>query len=84
MRTIYVDAEKKCHVTDDGTMTPVETSFFDGKCDTFVEGYCYDIQSKAIYPWASQTALENAQRDYERKRLRDAENALAILLGGTV
>ena len=39
MRTVYLDSEFKCHVTDDGTLTAVETDGFDGKCDTFIEGY---------------------------------------------
>lgn len=41
MKTIYLDFEFKCHVTDDGTMTAVETDAFDGKCDAFIEGYRY-------------------------------------------
>ena len=36
---IFVDSDFKCHVNDDGTMTAVETDFFDGKCTTFIEGY---------------------------------------------
>lgn len=39
MKTVYINSEYQCHVTDDGTMTAVETDFFDGKCDTFIEGY---------------------------------------------
>ena len=39
MRTIYIDSDFKCHVTDDGTLTAVGTDSFDGKCDTFIEGY---------------------------------------------
>lgn len=39
MKTIYIDSEFKCYVSDNGTMTDVETDFFDGKCDTFIEGY---------------------------------------------
>lgn len=39
MRTIYIDSDYKCHVSDDGTMTAVETDFFDGKCATFIEAY---------------------------------------------
>ena len=35
--TIYIDNDYKCHVTDAGTMRPVETDFFHGKCDTFIE-----------------------------------------------
>lgn len=82
--TIYVDSLYHCHRTDDGTMTVVETGFFIGKCDTFVEGYCYDTSKGyvQIYPWKPFSELDAAQREYERERLADAENALAILLGG--
>ena len=30
MKTIYIDSDFKCHLVDDGTMTAVETDFFDG------------------------------------------------------
>ena len=36
---IYLDAEYRCHLTDDGTMKEAETDFFDGKCAAFIEGY---------------------------------------------
>ena len=39
MRTIYIDSDFKCRATNDGTLTTVETDFFDGKCDEVVEGY---------------------------------------------
>ena len=32
MMTVYIDSDCKCHVSDDGTMTAVQTSFFDGMC----------------------------------------------------
>lgn len=85
MRTIYIDSEFKCHTVNDGTMTAVETAFFDGKCDTFVEGYCFEPDNgngEKQYPWKPLSKLEAAQIDYERELLADAENALAILLGG--
>lgn len=95
MRTIYMDSDYKCHVTNDGTMTAVETDFFDGKCDVFVEGYRFVpngetwtrsdgvvFTGEMIAPWKDYTELDNAQREYEREKLADAENALAILLGG--
>lgn len=67
MKTIYVDNEHKCHVTDDGTMTAVETDFFDGKCDAFVEGYCYDNRDGVqVYPWKDYAILEAYQQQYER------------------
>lgn len=82
--TVYIDKEYKCHVSNDGNMSAVETSFFDGKCDTFIEGYCYKAVDNEvhIYPWKPSDELDAAQREYERARLADAENALAILLGG--
>lgn len=77
MRTIYIDSEMKCHTSNDGTMTPAETSFFDGKCDTFVEGYCYDIDSRVIYPWKDHSKLDDDQRNYERQLISEYEAALA-------
>lgn len=38
---IYIDEEFRCHVVNDGTMQEVQTDFFEGKCDTFIEGYRY-------------------------------------------
>ena len=68
MRTIFIDSDYKCHVTNDGTMTAVETDFFDGRCDTFVEGYCYDDRKGyvQIYPWKDYDELAAAQGQYER------------------
>lgn len=79
MRTIYIDSDYKCHVTDDGAMTAVQTNFFDGKCDTFVEGYCYDTRNGyvQIYPVKPFSELDTAQREYERKLLEEYEAALA-------
>lgn len=79
MRTIYIDSDYRCHVTNDGTMTAVETDFFDGKCDTFVEGYCYDTRNGyvQIYPVKPFSKLYAAQREYERKLLEEYEAALA-------
>jgi hypothetical protein len=37
MKTIYIDSDFKCHVTNDGTMKAVETEFFDGNCG-YTEG----------------------------------------------
>lgn len=95
MKTIYIDSDFKCHVANDGTMTAVETDFFDGKCDAFIEGYRFVpngetwtrsdgevFNGEMIAPWKSYDELDAAQREYEKERLADMENALAILLGG--
>lgn len=96
MKTIYIDSDFKCHTVNDGTMAPVEEEFFDGKCKTFIEGYRLKPEGetwvredgivfsggKMITPWKDYAELDAAQREYERELLADAENALAILLGG--
>lgn len=77
---IYIDSEKHCHTSNpDGTFQEVESSFFDGKCQSFVEGYCYEIgeASTAIYPWKPYSELDAAQREYERQMLAEYESALA-------
>ena len=72
---IYIDYEFKCHVTNDGTMTAAESVFFDGKCDAFIEGYCYEDSGNgiAIYPWKDSAELDNAQREYERQLLAELQ-----------
>ncbi len=37
--TLYLDDEYKCYVTNDGTRRPYETDYFDGKCQTYIEGF---------------------------------------------
>lgn len=88
MKTIYIDSEFKCHLSDDGTMTAVQTEFFDGKCDAFTEGYCYDTGNGyvSVYPWKPYSELAAAQAQYEqdladRADLEEAYNYL--LTGGT-
>lgn len=78
MRVIYIDSESKCHTYNNGAMTAIETDFFDNKCDTFVEGYCYEVKGNetAIYPWQDYSELDNAQREYERQLLAEYAEAL--------
>ena len=96
-RTIYLDSDFKCHVANADTLTAVETDFFDGKCDTYIEGFQFVphgenwtrsdgvvFHGEMISPWKDYAELESVQREYEREKLADAENALAILLGGDV
>ena len=89
---IYIDKDYKCHVADDGTMTAAETDFFDGKCEEFIEGYRYvpsgeswtredgvEFRGEMIAPWKDSRELDEAQREYERELLADAQNALSVL-----
>lgn len=73
-------------------------TFFANKCVAFIEGYRLKPEGETwvredgevfsggemITPWKNYDELDAAQREYEREKLADAENALAILLGGVV
>jgi hypothetical protein len=92
MKTIYIDTEFKCHITDDGTMTAIETDFFDGKCDEYIEGYrfvpdgaVWEMDEDSIFcgqmiaPWKDYGELDEAQRAYERRLLAEYAEALKVL-----
>lgn len=89
MRTIYVDADFKCHLTDDGTMTAVDTDVFDGKCDAFIEGYRFVpfgktwtredgevFRGEMVSPWKDYNELDSAQREYEQQLLAEYETLI--------
>ena len=94
----YIDTEYKCHTSNtDGEFREFDLAFFDGKCQEFIEGhrYCPEgesyvredgevFQGECFTPWKPSSELDEAQREYEREKLSDAENALAIMWGGVV
>ena len=84
---IYIDSEYHCHTTNpDGIFREVEIPYFDGKCDTFVEGFCYD-DSKGyarIYPWKPYSELDAAQREYEQHLISEYEAELSELRENSV
>ena len=84
MRTIYVDSEYHCHVTDGGGMTAFETDYFDGKCDVYVEGYYYNVSAGIFYPWKPYSRLDAAQREYERQLIAEYEAELSNLRENSV
>lgn len=92
MKTVYIDSDFKCHSTNDGTLTPVETDFFDGKCDTMIEGYRFVpageswiredgtvFPGEMAAPWKPLEELDKAQREYERQILAEYAEALKTL-----
>lgn len=92
MKTIYFDSDFKCHVSDDGTMTAVETDFFDGKCDIFIEGHRFVpagmswtredgeiFTGEMIAPWRKYAELEAAQEQYNIARIAALEEENAML-----
>lgn len=89
---IYIDSDFKCHLENDGTMTQVETEFFDGKCDMFIEGYRFVpageswtredgevFRGEMVAPWKDYVELDIAQHFYERGLLNDYAEALKTL-----
>ena len=90
MGMIYIDAEYCCHTTNpNGTFREVETTFFAGKCDAFIEGYrfvpsgeCWTrsdgevFTGEMIAPWKPYAELDAAQRQYEQALIADMQNAL--------
>ena len=92
--TIYIDNDFKCHTSDpDGLYTAVETTAFDGKCASYIEGYRFVpagaawtrkdgvvFQGEMISPWKDWRELDAAQRDYEREQLATltAENEALV------
>ena len=89
---VYIDNDYKCHVTDDGGMREIEASFFDGKCETFIEGYRYvpegeswtrsdgvEFHGEMITPWKPYAELDEAQRVYERELLAEFKAALEVV-----
>ena len=87
---IYIDSEFKCHVAnDDAALREVETDFFDGKCDTFIEGYRFVpageswtrsdnvvFTGEMIAPWKYYDELDAAQREYEKQLIEIYEKSL--------
>ena len=75
---IYVDDDCKCHLINDGTMVEVETDFFDGKCNAFIEGYRLVPENRTwtredgkifgsgmITPWQNSNLLAAYKCQYE-------------------
>ena len=88
--TIYIDTDYKCHVTDTGGLTAVETDAFDGKCAECIEGSrfvpagetwiredgnVFTGEMRSL--WVDSSILDAAQRVYEQKQLMDYEAALS-------
>ena len=73
MKIIYIDNDFKCHITGNDTMIAIETDAFDGKCDSYIEGYRFvpegeswtredgeEFKGQMIAPWKDYTELDDA------------------------
>ena len=88
--TIYIDTDYRCRTAPGDGLTAVETDYFDGKCQTYVEGYRFVpagqtwtrpdgvvFAGEMVCPWKSWRELDAAQRAYELKQMESlsAQNA---------
>lgn len=90
MKTIYIDSDFRCHIDNDGTMREIQTDFFRGKCQAFIEGYRFVPEGESwtredgvvftgemVAPWKLYEKLDAVQREYEQ----ELAQAARILLG---
>lgn len=89
---VYIDKDYGCHISDDGTMTAVETSFFNNRCDAFIEGYRFVpegeqwvredgeiFEGEMIAPAEEYSLLENAQLKYDLQVMDEYKESLIEL-----
>ena len=87
---VYIDADYKCHASDDGTHRAFDVPFFNGKCAEFVEGYRYvpagESQTRAdgevfkgemVTPWKDLSEAYAAQTAYLERQNTQYEAALS-------
>lgn len=92
---VYIDADYKCHANNDGSLQEVETSYFDGKCKNYIEGYRYlpsgqtwtrddgeIFYGEMIWPWKEYALLEEFQAQYEEMLAQQADMRAALELLG--
>lgn len=77
---VYLDNDFKVHVTNDGTMRPYETDYFDGCCSAYIEGFRIKPDNETWVredgfvfsggemrsPWKPYSELAGSQAQYER------------------
>ena len=93
LKKIYLDTAFRCYVSPGDGLTPVETADFDGKCDTYIEGYRFvpdgktwvredgvEFAGEMVAPWKPWQELDAAQREYEREQYQDLTTQNAELL----
>lgn len=93
MKTIYIDSDFMCHITDDGTMTEVQLEEFDDLCNNAIGLMRYVPENETwirpdgrvihgIFIQATDSAKIDAyQRQYmeDQAQMADMQNALEIL-----
>ena len=89
--TIYIDDDYKCHVSDAEGRKAVETDYFDGKCEEWIESFRLVPAGEtwargdgvtftnAVSPWKDLREAYAAQAAYVAGKLAAAEADIAEL-----
>lgn len=88
--TIYIDSNYKCYVSSAEGRRAIETSFFDGKCDEWIESYRFvpagetwtrengeKFTGEMMSPWKPLDEAYAAQAAYVTAQNTQYENALS-------
>ena len=92
----FIDKEYRCYSRQDnaGSLRSVESDAFDGKCATYLNGFCFIpkgeswtredgeiFEGESVFPWKDSQMLELAQAAYEESlaEMQDMQEALNLL-----
>lgn len=88
--TIYIDNDYKCYVSSAEGRRAIETNFFDGKCEEWIESYRFVpdgetwtredgevFKGEMVTPWKDLSEAYTAQTMYLERRTVQYEAALS-------
>ena len=94
---VYIDNDYKCHAHPGDGLIPVESEFFDEKCEAFIAGYRFVpagetwtrsdglmIHGEMLSPLSDYKKIEAVQRAYERAAFADMKPMIAANAGDYV
>ena len=87
--TIYIDSDYKCYTSEADGRRAVETNFFDGKCEEWIESYRFVPEGETwtredgevfngemVTPWKDLSEAYTAQIAYLERQNKQYEAAL--------
>ena len=88
--TIYIDSDYKCYTSEADGRRAVETNFFDGKCEEWIESYRFvpegetwtredgeEFRGEMAAPWKDLSEAYAAQTAYLERQNAQYEAALS-------
>ena len=90
--TIYIDSDYKCYTAEAEGRRAVETEFFDGKCEEWIESYRFvpegetwtredeeEFRGEMAAPWKDLSEAYTAQTAYLERQNAQYEAALTAI-----